>query len=395
MTVEPATRIARPTVADVAASAASAAAPVPALLALAADVEQRVVDADREADEDDDRGRRRAARGRSARRARARRARPRPTSGRAAAARRPRPARRTRATRITSVIGSEISSAWWSPSLTILLIALSPEPLPASWNVTPGWRGGESIDNVLHLSGATCRALLGSPRSVTTTSAVRPPARDSSAVARALDRRHRRQAAGAGLERGDRVRGPLRAARADEHVLGRGALEARARSGRRRHGPIRRCRIRSSRACACRRSSRGRRTRRSARARARRSSWGDAPRSGPRRGRSGRARRRLPTRRMWWMRGCLHGIGDCLRRPPKSLGRSGVRQAADPRPRWWGKPHPRPRRLCTTPQTPDTRARPRGHERLPRAHVPTPGRAWADFGPCTRWAGVPSGSDAD
>ena len=57
-TVMPATRIARPTVAEVAASAASADAPDAAFDSLAADVEQRVVDADREADQDHDRGRR-------------------------------------------------------------------------------------------------------------------------------------------------------------------------------------------------------------------------------------------------------------------------------------------------------------------------------------------------
>ena len=55
ITVRPETTTARPTVAEVASSAASGLAAVAALLALAADVEQRVVDADGEADEDDER----------------------------------------------------------------------------------------------------------------------------------------------------------------------------------------------------------------------------------------------------------------------------------------------------------------------------------------------------
>ena len=63
MTVRPETTTARPTVADVAFSAASASRPVATLLALAADVEQRVVHADSQADEDDERARGVAHRG--------------------------------------------------------------------------------------------------------------------------------------------------------------------------------------------------------------------------------------------------------------------------------------------------------------------------------------------
>ena len=62
-TVVPATRIARPTVAEVAASAASAARARATLGTLTPDVEQRVVDADRKTDQDHDRGRRGAVGG--------------------------------------------------------------------------------------------------------------------------------------------------------------------------------------------------------------------------------------------------------------------------------------------------------------------------------------------
>ena len=77
------------------------------------------------------------------------------------------------------MIGIEISSARCRPLLTSCVIALSSEPLPASSMVTPGCRAATPSTNC-----ATCAArvsgLLGSPRRVTTTSAVRPPARERS-----------------------------------------------------------------------------------------------------------------------------------------------------------------------------------------------------------------------
>ena len=82
-------------------------------------------------------------------------------------------------TRISSVIGTEISSARCSPLLTSWLIALSSEPAPASSKVTPGSRAASPSTKCCTWA-ARASGLLGSPRSVTTTSAVRPPARDSS-----------------------------------------------------------------------------------------------------------------------------------------------------------------------------------------------------------------------
>ena len=125
------------------------------------------------------------------------------------------------------MIGIEISSARCSPLLTSWVIALSSEPLPASLKVTP-WSCAASWLTKCCTSAARVSGLLGSPRSVTTTSAVRPPARDSSGERSGPSTDFtagRRRAPG--LERRHRVRGALRAARADEHVLGRGALEAR------------------------------------------------------------------------------------------------------------------------------------------------------------------------
>ena len=82
-------------------------------------------------------------------------------------------------TRIRSVIGIEISSARCSPLLTSWVIALSSEPLPASLKVTPCLCAASWLTKCC-TSAARLSGLLGSPRSVTTTSAVRPPARDSS-----------------------------------------------------------------------------------------------------------------------------------------------------------------------------------------------------------------------
>ena len=106
------------------------AAPRFALLALAAQVEHRVVDADRQADQQDhlvDRAvDRRDVAGRR-RPGRSSRARP---SARAESERWPRPARRTRSSRITSVIGSEVTNALLKSLLiessTCLLMLASP-----------------------------------------------------------------------------------------------------------------------------------------------------------------------------------------------------------------------------------------------------------------------------
>ena len=57
-------------------------------------------------------------------------------------------------TRISSVIGTEISSARCSPLLTSWVIALSSEPLPASLKVTPGCRAGSPSTNCCTVGGA-------------------------------------------------------------------------------------------------------------------------------------------------------------------------------------------------------------------------------------------------
>ena len=64
-----------------------------------------------------------------------------------------------------------------------------------------------------------------------------------------------RQAAGAGLERRHRVRRPRRAGRADQHVLGRRALEARGREPGVGAGRFTGAGAGVRSACACRRSS--------------------------------------------------------------------------------------------------------------------------------------------
>ena len=82
--------------------------------------------------------------------------------------------------------------------------------------------------------------LLGSPRSVTTTSAVRPPrGRLRRRAVRAVDRLDGRQPADAGFKRRDRPRGLRRAERErDQHVLGGRALQARGGQPRVRAGRL-------------------------------------------------------------------------------------------------------------------------------------------------------------
>ena len=306
----PATTIARPTVAEVAASAASADAPRPALGPLAADVEQRVVDADGEADQDHDRSRRRAV-GRDLR-DEPERAERRADRGQAEQQRHRRGDERAEGEhqdqqrdRKRDQLGAV------QPVVDELIDRVVLRPAAGLIEGDAGLARGQSVDEVLHRGGAAVGVVGIAAQRHDDERGSAARARQLGRAVGAVDRLHRRQAAGAGLERRDRVRGPLRTARADEHVLGRGAIEARGGAAGRRPGPTHRCPSRSSTACACRHSSRGLRTRRSARARARRSSLGDAPRSGPRRGRSGRARRSLPagpsqpnppTRRMWWMK---------------------------------------------------------------------------------------------
>ena len=130
-------------------------------------------------------------------------------------------------TRISSVIGTEISSARCSPLLTSWVIALSSEPLPASWKVTPGCRAASPSTKCCTSRGAAVGVVGIAAQRHDDERGSAARARQLGRAVGAIDRLHRRQAAGAGLERRDRVRGALRAARTDEHVLGRGALEAR------------------------------------------------------------------------------------------------------------------------------------------------------------------------
>ena len=204
MTVRPETTIARPTVAAAASSAACGAAPGAALLALAADVEQRVVDADGQADEHDQRCGRVVHRrdlGDDAQRAHRRDDRGDAEQQRHAT--RPR-ARRRRATRMISVIGSEISSARLRSCVDEVVDApCRASPAPASLQAdAPGAAARTAA--TARCSGATWSpASSGSPRSVAWTSTVRPPARrERGRVGRAAD--GARPAAGRG--RGARAR---------------------------------------------------------------------------------------------------------------------------------------------------------------------------------------------
>ena len=85
--------------------------------------------------------------------------------------------------RITSVIGSEITSARWRSFWRISSKPLSTEPPPAWCSVASGW--ARAIAATVRWIGATCsEASSGSPRSVTWTSTLRPPAVESAGVSR-------------------------------------------------------------------------------------------------------------------------------------------------------------------------------------------------------------------
>ena len=232
-------------------------------------------------------------------------------------------------TRMSSVIGSEISSARCRSSSTIVVIAESNEPSPACCSVTPGCAA-----RTARTTAATPSARLGRVVGI----AAQPGLDEHGAPAgrrRAQERRpgpgrrrRRRCRAGAARDPRRRPRCPARRRSARGRSRPPDRRGRRRRSARRR-APTRRRRPRRRSATACRRCRRPRCSRRRARATARSRSSDGRPRRPRRAGRRAPARRPDGVERGVWGHAGHRGSGAAR----VSLGRGTGSRSPLPRAR--------------------------------------------------------------